>query len=398
MVFQVKGRGPFKLRIVLDDGRSATLSTGMYAREDAAAVETQVERWKGMKGEKYARPDVLALIVLKKIGLCEAYEAQQGGTLQALVDAHKETPPAVPALDLWPHVAAWHAEKAKAKKGAASAEDYLRQLRTLYPIDAPFTLDAFTRKEVWSRIDALDVEDPTRNRYKAAVSAFAKYLLKRELLETNFTRDITGYAESDPRVVYYERRDAIRLIHGLDQPFAAAAAVACGFCAEWCAIADLFIEDVDLTKGLERCYVRGTKRSWRRRWVPLVPENRWVLPYIKKAVDGKLPGQRVFAGLREWVMLDAQRKRANELKIVANGEDQFGQHSIHDWRHTHIVQLLRDGYDEQIAAAHAGHKNTDLIRKVYGVFKPDVHDYARATKRMKERKAATNSATPLRND
>jgi hypothetical protein len=38
----------------------------------------------------------------------------------------------------------------------------------------------------------------------------AKYLVNQELLETNFVRDIEGFGENDPRLVYYEIDDAKR--------------------------------------------------------------------------------------------------------------------------------------------------------------------------------------------
>ncbi len=68
---------------------------------------------------------------------------------------------------------------------------------------------------------------------------------------------------------------------------------------------------------------------------------------------------------------------ATDREIVAVGEEIYGQHTLHDWRHTHAVQLLRDGYSEQIAASHLGHKNTDMVRTKYGVFIPGKEDYAR---------------------
>jgi hypothetical protein len=116
-------------------------------------------------------------------------------------------------------------------------------------------LDALTRTDGKTPLD-----NPTKNRYRAAVSSFAKYLVKLDLLESNFVRDIEGYGENDPRMVYYERADAKRLIAALPQPFAGISAFACGFCAEWAAVEQLTVADVDLTRARSARSCAGPRR------------------------------------------------------------------------------------------------------------------------------------------
>jgi hypothetical protein len=198
------------------------------------------------------------------------------------------------------------------------------------------------------------------------------------VIERNFVRDIDGYGENDPRLVYYEIPDAERLIRGMPQPYAAIAAAALGFCMEWTALDSAIVADFDLKNDPPATHVRGTKKSWRDRTVPLVPELRWTLDYIKPALAGKLSTARAFDETPEWRAIDVQRAAALDLKITAVGQDVFGAHSLHDWRHTHAVALLRWGYSEQIAADHLGHKNTTLVRTNYGRFKTTKHDYAKA--------------------
>ncbi|HEV8217855.1 MAG TPA: hypothetical protein VGP95_18515 [Gemmatimonadaceae bacterium] len=111
--------------------------------------------------------------------------------------------------------------------------------------------------------------------------------------------------------------------------------------------------------------------------VPLVPTWSWALEYIRPALAGKLPGALIIDAMPEWRAIREQRAAASHLSIAAIGEDEFGPHSLHDWRHTHTVALLRAGYDEQIAADHLGHKDTGLVRKVYGRFKATAFDYAK---------------------
>jgi integrase len=163
----------------------------------------------------------------------------------------------------------------------------------------------------------------------------------------------------------------------MEQPFASISAAALAFCMEWGALDRTKVADIDLKASPVLAHVRGTKRAWRDRHVPLVPELAWTLEHIRPALADKLPNARAFDATPEWRAIDEQRAAADALELRAIGEEEFGQHSIHDWRHTHTVALLRWGYSEQIAADHLGHKNTTLVRERYGRFKPTAYDYAK---------------------
>lgn len=387
MVFLAKGNRTYKVRVDHPDGRHAVLTTGCVDKRDAEDVEAMVHRWQGRKGKRHERRDVLDALIEKRFTLPEAYDAELGGALDELLHTN-----AAPAIDLMPLIELWVEDKKKQRKGAGQAGVYRDQVLTLYP-ERPIPLPMFNRKEVWSRLDALDVEPPTKNRYRSAVSSLAKFLVKREILDRNFTREIDGYGENDPRLVYYELEDAKKLIAGLEQPYAGIAAFALGFCAEWTAIDSLQVGDLSLTTNPVTAHVRGTKRSWRDRYVPLVPELAWTLAYIKPQLIGKFQTALVFDAVPEWRAIDVQRAAAVSLKITAVGEEDFGPHSIHDWRQTHAVAVLRAGYDEQIAARHLGHKNTTLVRENYGRFIPTVHDYAKTQTASQKEAAATDSIT-----
>lgn len=376
MPFIAKHAKTWKTRVVAPSGRQAICSTGCQREKDAQAVERVVKLWQGAQGQQFARPDVLELVVGKRVSLADAVTAHHAGTLDALV---REITTADSDVDLWPHVAAWHTERQTARKGAATAHVYLRQLETLWPRGERFTLAGFTRREILARLKSLAVEAPTRNRYKAAVSSFAQYLIDQELLELNVVRTIPSFGEHRPRVVYLERPDAERVIGGLPQPYAGIAAAMCGFGMEWTAIERARVEDFQLDAEPPKARVRGTKRDSRDRWVPLVRENRWVLPYLRAALKGRLPAAPAFEGVPEWRMLRVQYETMSTLGVVACGAEEFGPHTLHDWRSTHTVQLLRDGYSEQVAAAHLGHANTTMVRTRYGLFRPSAFDYAKAT-------------------
>lgn len=367
MVFQRKGRKVYFFKLTRPDtGESATLSCRTEDFETAKDVEAVCKRYVGRR-----RWDVVGLLLAKRMDPGKLYDADADGTVEAFVAEHlaAEQDRANTPADLRHEAVKWGAEEGHA--------DYARQLAVLYPDDQPLTVATFTRKEVVARLKTLPVQRPTKNRYKAAASSFANHLVDAELLEFNFVRTIKGFKENPARVVYYTHDDAKTLIGALAQPYAGAAAFALAFGAEWCAIRDLEVGDLRLTENPVTARVRGAKREWRDRTVPLVPQLAWTLTYLTPLLKDKTPAVRVFAGLREWELLRAQQATAKARKIVAQGEAKFSPHDLHDWRHTHAVILLRAGYDEQIAAAHLGHKNTDLIRKRYGIYVPDRFDYAK---------------------
>lgn len=381
MVFLSKGAKTYKVRVQHPDGRVASLTTGCRDRDDADDVEDLVRKWLGRNGKRFERLDIIDCLFNKTLSLPDAIEWYHDGSLNRRVEQLAAVPVFTP---LAPLIDAWLDDKAKQKKGAGQVDTYRKQIRVLFPDDEPALAD-FNRKTVWARLDALDVDSPTKNRYRSCVSSFAKYLVKREVIDRNFVREIDGFGENDPRLVYYEIPDAKRLIGALPQPFAAIAALALGFCAEWGAIERTLVTDLSLDTDPVVCHVRGSKRSWRDRYVPLVPELAWTLEYIRPFVKGKMPTASLLSVPPEWRVIDVQRATANELDIHAVGEAEFGEHSIHDWRHTHIVALLRWGYVEQIPADHAGHKNTNLVRTVYGRFKPTAHDYAKAPPKAEQK-------------
>lgn len=387
MVFLAKGAKTYKLRVDHPDGRHAVLTTGCRVKKDADAVEQLVHRWQGRMGKKHERLDVIDALLEKRFTLPAAVEAFDTGTLDALLG---EAPTSDTSIDLLAGepslIDQWVKRKQKSGKGAGQAETYKKQVLALFP-ERPLRLSLLTRKEVWARLHGLDVDAPTKNRYRTAVSSLVKDLVAQELLETNFVRDIEGFGENDPRMVYYDRiEDAEKIIAKMPQPYAALAAIAVGFCAEWGALEEMTAGDLSLKTDPVTCHVHGTKTEWRDRVVPLVPELAWVLKYIRPIVKGKTPAVKLFAGVHNWDALDIQRAAAAELKIKAVGEKQFGAHSIHDWRQTHTVALLRWNYSEQIAADHLGHGNTTLVRKNYGRFVSTRFDYAKASTTKKGEK------------
>lgn len=368
MVTRRAGKHVYSITVNHPDGRRATLSTGTKDPRVAADVARFYQSLRARE-----RWSIVGMLIDKTVTLRGLYAADLDGRMMEVIAdalAAKNDP------DVTPLLADWQAWKQKGRKGAASIDTYLTQIRVLYPEGVPILRSQLSLVTITAKLDALPVAGPTKNRYRAAISGFVKYLVRRGVMDTNVVRDVEGFGEHEPRVVYYERADAQKLLAGLPMLEAGAIALMGGWCAEWGAVQRFIRRDLDQKAAVR---LRGTKTRWRDRTVPLVAENQWYLPYVERAVRGALPDATPFAHLHETDILRLQRKTATALKIVAIGEGEFGKHTLHDWRHTHTVQLLRDGYTMQIAGAHLGHKGIDVASRVYGRWILNAHDYATKT-------------------
>lgn len=350
--FQARDRRSWKVRVRHPDGRSIIAGCDTERRETARAME----RWTQQLYNDRTPHALAALdaIVAKRIALPKAYDGRHN---LAVLLAEIED------VDIEPHVEKWFGAKHKARKGAASAAKYRTQVRALVPAGKRYPRSQFTMRAIDQHLRALDVEDPTRNRHKAAFSSFAKYLVREGVLERNPVREIEGWAEGDGRLVHYEREQAQVLIAALAQPFAAIDALMVGAGLEWQAIARLRVRDVDLQATTVQAH--GGKTRWRNRLCRIV--EAWTVPYIKPALTGKLPDALVFDGVPEWDALRAHKAAAVAKDLPSS--------TLHDWRHTHAVLMLRAGYKPTVVAHQLGHRDTSLVWKRYGRFLVDSRDY-----------------------
>lgn len=351
--YREPGRSTWKVRLYLPDGRRRTCTLGTDSKPTALAMVRFVEQLRSDR-----RWDLLGAIAEGMVTLPFVYDHRQ--QLEKVVATLDD-------LDVAPYVAQWHAGKLKAKKGAGSADRYLKQVRRLIPVGKPFPRSRFTRKTIDEHLTGLAVEDPTRNRHRAAFMSFAKYLVRRDVLASNIVRDIEGWSEGDGRIQHYERADAQKLIAALPQPFQAIEALMVGAGLEWQAIERLRVADVTLS-ATPTVYARGGKSRWRNRLCRIV--EPWTVPYIRPALAGKLPSALVFDGADNRRALEQHGKAIAAVKVDAS--------TLHDWRHTHAVLMLRDGYKPTTVAHQLGHRDTTLVWQRYGRFIVDERDYERS--------------------
>lgn len=263
-------------------------------------------------------------------------------------------------------------------KSAGAKAVYLRQCREMIPEGERFPASQFTRKVISSFLHSLPVQGPTKNRYRAALGQFAKFLVEREVIQGNPVRDVQGFKENKPRKVHYDDAVAHAVINALEYPYRALEALMCGTGMEWSAAIRVRKSDIDL--NMRSVHAHGTKTEWRDREVRFLDEFSWNA-FTGYAVGfvGDLP---LFGSVRDKEALAAHHAAVKAVKAPGS--------VLHDWRHTFAVRERRKGTPLQIIKHQLGHSpNSTLVERRYGAYTPTAEDYNRLS-------AATPIATPRR--
>lgn len=361
MVFKAKNAHTFKIKVAIptrNDGKPRTFSTGATVKAVAQDVERMVERMKGRR--EWAG---LEAVFDKRLTLAAVYDADVSGTL---ADKIKELSDA----DIEPLVTEW-GEKANAK--------YVRQVRRFIPEGERFPASKFRRAEVSKFLAGLTCDDPTKNRYRAALSVFAKWLVEREVLETNPVRDVAMYKEHDPRMTWMTWKDAERLARATEEPIRTLVALMASTGIELGAALRLTAADVDLKAAT--IHARGSKTAWRNR---VVRFEAWAAPLLAH-IGTSIGAAPLFPPMKHRDVLATFK--AAQKAVGLSG------HRLHDLRHTYAVNALKQGYKPAVVAHQLGHKDATMVTKVYGRFVPDESDYtvtnsATSTKKRRETKRA----------
>jgi len=259
---------------------------------------------------------------------------------------------------------------------------YRRQVREFIPENKPFPASGFTRAAVSTFLNGLTVGAP--NRFRAALSSFARYLVEREALQHNPVRDVQCAKERAPRMRSLSRADAQKLVDAVNPAEARAVhALMCGSGIEIGAVLTLRHRDIEVEAGT--VHAHGTKRASRDRVVRVTEPWCWQIVLEWLRAQRALPDAPVF-GQSYWAVTDALRRVLKALK--------WTDYRSHDWRHTYAVQALRDGEAPQVVAHQLGHKTAAMVYAVYGRYAPTASDYrSRLTLGLTvEPKSGTSSA------
>lgn len=324
--------------------RGRPVLDGRTARAVAGWVKLQADRraW-----------DVLDLIADGRLSAADAYEAANAGTLALrLAQIHD--------VDLAPLMADWLAALAKRPKpGAGTRAKYATQVGAFVGAHCPRS--TFTRARVAAWLDSLTVT--ATNRYRAALSSFADWLVERDVLEHNPVQKVKARAEAAPRTRFLEVDEAIRVLERVAPRSRVLHYLLAGTGLEVSAALALQARDVG-HDGLVRA--RGSKTPHRNRTVRVTWAPAWDV--LVPALGARLPGAPLFPGLTATMALRDLQAACRAAGIVPLRS--------HDWRHTYAVRELRAGMPLALVAHQLGHGSTILAQRVYGRFVPTEQDYA----------------------
>lgn len=355
-----QGRPGFVTRVYAGN-RQRVCSCGTTLKSVAQAVQGWVDT---LHQSPDARSQaVLDAIVDRTITLPDAYRLGVEGTLARLAALEADAAD----VNLAPLLEEWLTLKAKARRGAATTPTYRRQILALFP-ESPLRRSLLTGPVIAQRLDALPVADPTRNRYRAALSGWCRWLVRRGVLTTNPARTIGGYAEPLKPVRFRSMADAERVVRCLvSANDRGRAALMAGTGMDWSDTVRLRVRDLDWSGDLPTVQCHGSKTPWRNRVIRIT--QAWAIPYVQEVVRGKLPDALVFHGA------NGPTLRRHKLACDAAHVERF---SLHEWRDTYAVAELQAGQRPEVVAHQLGHKDPSLVWSRYGRYIPQAKDYRSA--------------------
>lgn len=344
MMFQQKPGHAHKVRVSNKERtRFRVLTTGCKSSEEAEKVEAFYQRTRDRK--QWVLLDAMLDGVVK---LTEAYEADLAGTLDELIAN-------ISARDLDPLVTEWR------EQGAIPR--YVTHVRKMIPKDQRFPVTQFTKAWASKKLGDLKWTNSTKNRYRAALSQFARWLVERDVIESNIVRDVSGKTENDARDVWYTWEEARLFVGKLEGEQQVLEALMAGTGVEWQVCEKLVRRDIDLKTRTVRA--KGHKNSYRNRVVRIT--EAWTIPFITHHIAHMMPNVRVFS-LNHDRALDEHHRVVKILGL----EDS----TLHDWRHTYSENNYQAGMKIRAIKKQLGHApNSTVLERHYQSREIDEADY-----------------------
>lgn len=377
MVYYDKGSKTGMTRVYGSDGVAVRKTTGTDDPAEATEVDAFLKRMR-----RNTRWAVLDAIIADELTAAQAYRADAAGTLDT-------------------HMTALMAAKARRAADAADQDlsplvdvllptvRYRMQVRRLIPAGSRYPASRFTRKTIASFLRTLTQQGrdgqattlpsspATKSRYRAALSAFARALVEHEVIESNPVREIAAPRQTRDRTpVFLEPAQVRALIDRLPLPYQALEALMAGTGMEWGAVHRLRAKDIDLER--RTIYARGTKNSYRTRYVEVSEDWAWQI--VRTYVRDFLPEARIFP-IREEYALREHHQAATALDLPRT--------TLHQHRHSYAVMHLKRRCDHQWLKRQLGHSpRSTLIYTTYGVW---IDDAARTRTQMSVSESASSS-------
>lgn len=302
---------------------------------------------------------LLDQLASKKATVGEAFEAYRENRLaQFIVDLRD----GIQDVNIEPLVAAWQKELERVgKPNAAGRAKYLRQVRTFIPEGKPFPASQFKKARVRQWLTELDVSQS--NRYRAALSSFAGFLVESDVIGTNPVLQVKAARESEPRTSHLNQGEAKRLLAHMDGLYKRFHAFLLATGMEYGAAVKVYWPSDFQNRSV---LAQGTKTAHRARTCAVTETWEWAWAIALE----KMPAQgHPFRAVNYYAMRTALKRALEAAKL----RDDY---TTHDHRHTWAVQAIRDGLPLHVVAHQLGHRDPVMTLRVYGRFIPQTTDYS----------------------
>ncbi|HET7584655.1 MAG TPA: site-specific integrase [Gemmatimonadaceae bacterium] len=357
-----KKGGTWVIRVPQRYANAVRKGTGTRDRRTAVQMEVMVqqlrrdEAWDLLEAVTGAepRPGVRATGTLHLRVLFDAWRAQRLGELRDQLSD----------LDIEPLIPSWRdAVRAKVGPHSDTPEQYEHHVRTLITAGERFPRSALTYARIVAWLAGLRVADPTRRKYRAALSSFADYLMRCGLLEANPVRDVKPPKAGAPRQRHIDHPAVLRLVEAQAEPFRTLSALIHGTGMEISAALRVRRADIDPLR--RTVHAHGTKTAARDR---IAYVEAWAWPYVERHIATLTPAAPLFPGITRWRASDMHRDACKRL-----GEG-FEDYRLHDARHTYAVRAIKAGASLEHVAEQLGHADTQMVVKVYGRYRPSADE------------------------
>jgi integrase len=257
---------------------------------------------------------------------------------------------------------------------ADTAAHYIKHVRQGIPKGKPFLRSRFTSENIQKMLDKMSDSAPaTVRKAGAGFSSAARFLRKRGVIKAKVMNDVDLPKAADPRDLWLETADALRLAEKQDEPYRTLSALMAGSGVEVSAALRMRRRDVDVKN--REIQAPGTKNYNRNRFVRVAD---WAWPFLEARLKGLLPDARIFHEVpNRWRAGDVHRAAIGEPARA--GQEATGLlkefpiyrgYTMRDSRHTYAVRAVKAGTPLELVAKQLGHKDVSMVIKVYGKYAP----------------------------
>jgi integrase len=336
--------------------------------------------------------DLLQRVFDGKLSVRALYDARVRGETSLLRTSSTDP-------DLAEHVADWHkwlTRRSRRPVNDRTADDYLRQLRTLIPEGKPFRRSKLTRAAVERWLDGQRVSTSTRARHYAALRSFVKYLAKQDVVSRSVLSDVDAPSNAPARSKFMPFEQVKQVLAAMPTPeHRAFIALSFGSGLELGVLKTIRVADV-VDPANRTLLAPGTKNIGRHRYVIV---DAWAWPYVERQIKDKTPNALLFdvhsdnardefysaqiaVGLVAPLPEGVTPTNAHRIGVTLRGLF----HTLHDCRHTYAVNRMTgdDGEptrDLQFIADQLGHSDLQMVSRIYAKHRSRIQAKAEAAHR-----------------